>query len=493
MKTVDFKRVFWPVVMTASLIAAGISLAIGLRQSVWFDEAYSIALAEHSWSNIVRLTAQDVHPPLYYWLLKAWMMLFGSGELALRSMSALLLGLSVGLTALLLRRLFGAKNALVALPFLVLAPFLLRYGFEIRMYTLASLIGIAATYVLLAACEMTDARRRHWLFAGYAGLVAAGVYTMYFMALVWLAHLAWLSWLVLRERQHWFIVPAVASYAASFLLFVPWLPVFLSKAGGGTLSPVTGQLGLENAYGMLTFLFLYQPSWNTQPFTLMAIGAIIASVAYLSWQAIKRATIDQRRGLGLLGVYVAVPILVLIVVTHIMPVYLERYLAHFAIGSYAYLGVIVTLGVQRRNYWSWLAAGVLIMTLLIGCVNLTRYGNYNFQRIHTPSVKQASALLDECHSGAIIFADGPQLAVELGYYVKDCPVYFFNETLKMSGGFAMLSGSPFRVASSAELPKADTILHIYDKKPKNTLPLTYKKANTHRIDKVTVDEYSKYY
>ena len=56
-----------------------IGLWIGLRQSVWFDEAYSIMVAKQSVGEAIRLTALDTHPPLYYLFLKAWACLFGWG------------------------------------------------------------------------------------------------------------------------------------------------------------------------------------------------------------------------------------------------------------------------------------------------------------------------------------------------------------------------------------------------------------------------------
>lgn len=475
------KHHFLIALLGCAIFASFLSLAIGLRQSVWFDEAYSILLAEHSWTEIVRLTAADVHPPVYYWLLKAWMAIFGSGELALRSMSALFLGLSVGSAGLLLRRLFGAKTALLALPFVVLAPFLLRYGFEIRMYALVSFIGIASTHILVAAVEEKMQRRRWHLFAIYALLVALGVYTLYFMALLWIAHLAWLAWLSYKDKRREIFVTGVVSYMASFLLFLPWLPIFLSKAGGATLSSVTHKLGLENLYGIVTFLFLYQPAWNMHLATLLAVTFILSAIVYLGVMAYKKSSGSERRYLMLLGMYFAVPVLVLIVVTHISPIYLERYVAHIAIGAYAGIGVLAALGWQRGGKVAKAAVAGLLVVLLIGCTSLATFGNYNFQRVHTPSVKHIATLLTDCQSGAVIFADGPQVAMEFMYYIKDCPIYFFNETLEMGGGFAMLSGSPLRVAEASELPETNKVMQVFYDDPKRAVPSNFMEENRIKI------------
>lgn len=474
----------------AAFLAAATSLYIGLQQSVWFDEAYSIALAEHSWGEIVRLTAQDVHPPLYYWLLKAWMMVFGSTELALRSMSALLFGLSIGMAGLLLRRLFGARAALMTLPFMVFAPFLLRYGFEIRMYALASLIGVVATYVLVLAVESETRKRRLLLFVAYSLLVAAGVYTLYFMALLWIAHLVWLAWVACQEKRRDIAVLAAAAYAFAALLFIPWLPVFLSKAGGGTLSGVTHELGFENLLGIVSYLFLYQPPWNIKGVSVVIAFFIMAAIVYLATCGYRNATKRERRYLVLLGAYFIVPVLILVVVTRFVPIYLERYVAHIAIGAYAVIGVLAGLSLRSNTKWSWAVIGGLLSVLIYGCVSMmTQFGNYNFQRIHTPSVKHAAGLLTDCKNEAIIFADGPQIAMELGYYIKDCPIYFFNETLELGGGFAMISNSPLRVANASELPKASEVLHVYYNEPKNTLPASFHRESVTTKEKLSVAVY----
>ena len=37
-----------------------------LSDDVWVDETFSLGLAQHNIKDLISLTAQDVHPPLYY-------------------------------------------------------------------------------------------------------------------------------------------------------------------------------------------------------------------------------------------------------------------------------------------------------------------------------------------------------------------------------------------------------------------------------------------
>src|SRR6266542_3589812 len=110
-----YERYFIWLVVSAAVLAMAISLGIGLMQSVWFDEAYSILLAKQPVADLIHLTSIDTHPPLYYLVLKLWAGLFGWGEFALRSLSVLAMGAALAIGALLVKRLFGVKAALVTL------------------------------------------------------------------------------------------------------------------------------------------------------------------------------------------------------------------------------------------------------------------------------------------------------------------------------------------------------------------------------------------
>src|SRR5439155_18410756 len=59
-------------VVTLTALAFGLRLVRLGVPSLWHDEAISALLAERSPGEIVALTAQDVHPQLYYLALHAW-------------------------------------------------------------------------------------------------------------------------------------------------------------------------------------------------------------------------------------------------------------------------------------------------------------------------------------------------------------------------------------------------------------------------------------
>lgn len=116
-----------------------------LYTAFWYDEAYTINLVRHSVARLWDITAHDVHPPLYYILLKIYTFVAGESVVALRIFSALpVIGcMLVGCT--LIRKDFGDKAAFFFLLTLLLLPVTQYTASEIRMYSLAML------FVLLSA------------------------------------------------------------------------------------------------------------------------------------------------------------------------------------------------------------------------------------------------------------------------------------------------------------------------------------------------------
>jgi mannosyltransferase len=116
-------------------------------QSLWGDEGTSVALSLRDLASITQGAALDIHPPLYYYLLHYWMLLFGSGEIAIRSLSALTGTALVGVIFLTGQRLFGRPTALVAALLSAVSPLQIQYSQEARMYALAALLAALSVYL----------------------------------------------------------------------------------------------------------------------------------------------------------------------------------------------------------------------------------------------------------------------------------------------------------------------------------------------------------
>src|ERR1035438_1619458 len=59
-------------------------------RELWLDETYSAFIANLSFANILRYSVGDVHPPLFYFLLRIWVQVIGDTQAQLRLFSVVL-------------------------------------------------------------------------------------------------------------------------------------------------------------------------------------------------------------------------------------------------------------------------------------------------------------------------------------------------------------------------------------------------------------------
>lgn len=225
-------------VLTALGLAAILALAAGLRfyrldgQSLWNDEGTSVALAGRSLGLITQGAAADIHPPLYHYLLHYWLALFGSSEVAARSLSAIFGVALVGLTFAMGRRLFGSLAGWAVAILSAVSAYQVYYAQEARMYMLLALLGTASSYLFYLGWLAPDTRQRGWAMAGWVLVTTMAAYTHYLAAGAVLAqNAAWLAGLALSARRVGERKPKALRLALSWLgaqalvglFYLPWL------------------------------------------------------------------------------------------------------------------------------------------------------------------------------------------------------------------------------------------------------------------------------
>ncbi len=227
-----FKNRFWLAV--ALLVALALRVYLLSAQSLWNDEGTSIALASRSLEAIINGAAQDIHPPLYYFLLHFWMPLEGQTEYAIRFLSVIAGTLLVAFTFRLARFFFDEEVALIAAYLSAFSPFQIYYSQETRMYIWAALFTALSAYAMMRMNVRPNSRARatirtrtlFWLI--YIAATIAALYTHYFAATVILfENLAFAIWLFFAWRDRRPGTPHTLAFwmAAQILIvlaFAPW-------------------------------------------------------------------------------------------------------------------------------------------------------------------------------------------------------------------------------------------------------------------------------
>ena len=377
----------------ALIITLGIVLrALHLEwQPLWWDEGYSIYVSTESLTQMLWLTAHDIHPPLYYALLHGWLTLWQSSEpLALRTFSVFVGGVTLPLFAWMIHTLFPQRRRplLIGAMLLVINPLHLYYSQEVRMYALALALGIASTifYWKLQTEKIPDKRKVHWI--AYALTISLALYTLYYSSFLLIAHFAHLLWTSRRSFRS--VLAALSAQIAAGLLYLPWLlyagPKLVLYVDDKVIADADQALNpIEYAYKhLLAFVsgHLVPDERSLALLRYVALAALLlllVALVYTSWKHSQTTTSETGKietekietnandpsATSLLWFLVCIPTTIAFGVNLYRPFFPDggERLLLFVL---PYFLLLVANGLERQ--WSWRVGKPLFAALLIGAV-----------------------------------------------------------------------------------------------------------------------------
>lgn len=283
----------------------------GLGEDIWFDEVFSVNFIRHGYGEIASLTAQDVHPPFYYWYLKlfhdAGKMLFpAAGDVMLCKMASLLPFVGIFVYAFtLVRKNFGIQVAGLFLFLIAAMPQISNYYVEIRMYSPALFLITAVFlhgYELVKAaqkemsadgrmeacgCVETDAATKVWKKKQNVHLAAFWLYgmltayTQYYACVAVVAvYLALFTYFLLRKQKRYAVKIAVCA-GVSVLGYLPWLPSFFKQVTAVSSSYWIQPLTWRSVFGCMKFVFLPGGYGGIRNYTLAVLMIGIFGLSFL--------------------------------------------------------------------------------------------------------------------------------------------------------------------------------------------------------------------
>lgn len=110
------------------------SISLIFNNNVWFDEAYTLSLIQHNYSEVIEILKSDMHPPLYFISLKFFCEIFGYSIPITKAFSVLgyIATLSLGLTVI--KNHFGRKTSTVYMLTIGAIPMSLYFSVQQRSY-----------------------------------------------------------------------------------------------------------------------------------------------------------------------------------------------------------------------------------------------------------------------------------------------------------------------------------------------------------------------
>lgn len=437
--------------------------------SLWYDETVSVVLAQSELAELIRHTAGDIHPPLYYVLLHFWGRVAGWSEFAMAFVS---LWFGVLLVAVVWRvtRAWTSPQpsplqgegvatsplpsplqgegvvALVAALFVAISPYNIWYSQEVRMYTLGALLGLLSVYFLRNMLAQKNFFSRD--FFAYVLFTTLGFYTLYYFVFLMAFQYVYAAsrvWQIANRQKHIPNGKLLTAYrplltfslaqVALFLLYLPWLGIAFRQATDPPVPPWREFIEFPRVF-LETFsalAFGQAVDWNV--FGVFALLLFIP-IGALWWrkERIRNSRFKIQNSVSamfLLG-YFLIPLACIYLFSLWKPLYHVRYMftyspAFYILAAYALVNLASEFQNARRAHAPrWLyGLGVLAILVSIGFFLVSGFSLYNFW--HNPQYAEDD-LRGAVHYIAERWRPGDVIIVNAGY-AYPALVYYFPEAL----------------------------------------------------------------
>ena len=343
-------------ILCVALMARAINLG---TLSLWNDELFSRYYADlfglkYLWTAGM---LRESSPPLYYMLIEGWMRLFGTSEVALRSLSLAASVLSLPLVYAIGKELFDRKCGLLAALVFALSPMQIDYAQEARTYALL-LLPICTVLWALAKFMRGDARYRVLLI--YAACAVIAIYchatAVFFVAACNLVALAWLLTERMIDRRtalvRWLGVNLIVG-----LLSIPELAAMLTQSSGGNgLNWIT-----PFRPGAIVHMLSTLATGRATPYRWPGVELTLVLLACLGICLL--AIRPRPRAFALLIAVPAIFVGLMVAASLAQPIFIDRVFLWLGVPLAVALGA--ALGIPNR-----LRPLLLVLTLLTGAVGL---------------------------------------------------------------------------------------------------------------------------
>ena len=211
-------------------VAGALDLVEALRRPLWLDEASTFWITTQGWSALLHQSGTEGSPPFYFLIVKTFISIFGTGELAIRLPSILAAVGLIPLVYVLGRVIHGMRTGLIAAGLVTISPLVHYYSSEARNYAVVDVETTAVALVGLYAAA--EPRRWRWwglLFVVEAIALWTHIYAAFVLPCVPLVCIVATS----SELRTQTALRATAVTCGAFLVCLPWLRLSMEAGAAG--------------------------------------------------------------------------------------------------------------------------------------------------------------------------------------------------------------------------------------------------------------------
>lgn len=398
----------------ALLLCVSVSIP-AFSESITLDEAYSVGLVRGTVKEIIHGTAGDVHPPLYYLILKFSAVFGGENLLKYRLVTALATYLNLlWLGATLIRRRWGCKISIFYLLWFGLAYSTIEKSTLLRMYSWGAFFVTASSLYLFAYYEGKKVKN----LAMGALMTLAAMYSHYYAAMaVFVAWVILLGAVILRDRKRmWKVLLCGVLIGLGYL---PWMGVVLRQSRS-----------VSDNYWITRFDW---DEWLSTPAQLMdnvllGVGtAMCFLVVVLFVRTLLRKKADA---LAAMAVFLGTMFIGASLSLVVTPIWVPRYL-YMAWGLLA-LFVAIAIGEDVGRYMLLPQAGCLVLLCIMGFFSVETILQDGVMT--TTAAEWVAYLETNVEPDACLIVDDPYEHIcVFQYYLPEAEIIMVEELTEMGG------------------------------------------------------------
>ena len=195
------------------------------EENLWGDEAFTANTIGMNIPDLIQKTALDVHPPLYYLVLKFFCAIFGHSATIMHTFSLIPLVIMLVFALTIGWKEFGYGYAILSIVFLTIADCSVRFNVEVRMYTLAAML-VFFSYIMLYRILVFDGKLRDYM-AFFVFSIAAAYTHYYALIAVTFYYIFLLAIAIFKNREQLKCIIMICILA--IISYLPWLGILIQS------------------------------------------------------------------------------------------------------------------------------------------------------------------------------------------------------------------------------------------------------------------------
>lgn len=280
------------------------SCLIGVSD-IWFDELFTVSLANKPLPELIALASRDVHPPIYYVIVRMFVLIFRAVnpniaiEVVAKFTSIIPLFIIFIYGVTYVRARFGWLSAGLMVLFIETMPQLPQFMVEARMYSWAILAVIAMLIHGMEYVYDTGVNKRHLVLAVLYGILAMYLHYYSFVCAATIG-VCMLIFQYVNGCKNAIghknangeglkrILPIIISMIICLIAYIPWIKNLMGQVGAVASNYWIPPVTIRTFAGCIKYVF--KPDFENSAYNYFCVGIMLATYVVL---LVKRVCVKE--------------------------------------------------------------------------------------------------------------------------------------------------------------------------------------------------------